>query len=182
MAEVWKDIQGYEGLYQVSDRGEVKSLPRTIERRGNSPMRLRERILRPRINRKGYATVGLCKECEMWNRTVHRIVAQAFIPNPNNLPEINHINGIKTDNRVENLEWVTTKDNVKHSIEVLGNKRDIPKYAVRCVDTGILYPSAQEAAEAVQGGARAIRNVCAGGKKHHRGLRWEYVKETGRNE
>lgn len=181
MDEVWKDIPGYEGLYQVSNMGEVKSLARVIERRGNTPMRLQERILRRRINRKGYAIVALCKESEMWNRTVHRIVAQTFIPNPNNLPEINHINGVKTDNRMVNLEWVTTKANVKHSIEVLGNKRDIPKYAVRCVDTGVLYPSAKDAAVAVQGIAKAIRNVCAGGQKSHCGLHWEYVKGAHEN-
>ncbi len=177
MTELWRDIPGYEGRYQVSNLGRVKSLARVVERRSNTPFQLPERLLRPRLSHKGYLLAALCKESTQKNISVHRLVAEAFIPNPADLPEVNHIDGNKTNNRVTNLEWVTTKENTKHSIEVLGNSRDVPKYRVKCIDTGRVYSSARAAAEDVRGSAKAIRNVCHGDKKRHRGLRWAYVKE-----
>ena len=101
--EVWKDILGYEGLYQVSDKGRVKSI-------GYG----KERILKPANNGRGYLLVGLCKNNEKKHFLVHRIVAQAFIPNPNNLPEVNHRDENKENNRVENLEFCDRKYNCNY--------------------------------------------------------------------
>ena len=101
--EVWKDIEGYEGLYKISDKGRVKSI-------GYG----KERILKPANNGRGYLLVDLCKNNEKKHFLVHRIVAQAFIPNPNNLPEVNHRDENKENNRVENLEFCDRKYNCNY--------------------------------------------------------------------
>lgn len=100
MEEVWKDVDGWEGLYWVSNLGRVKSS---------------KRLKSLYVSSHGYHTVGFCHNHFEKTCSVHRLVAKAFIPNPNNLPQVNHKNGIKTDNRVENLEWCDNKHNVRHS-------------------------------------------------------------------
>ena len=101
--EIWKDIEGYEGLYQVSNLGRVKSLKFG-----------KERIFKGTKNEGGYLQVTLYKEEKIKKYCIHRLVAQSFIPNPNNLPEINHIDEIKANNRVENLEWCDRKYNINY--------------------------------------------------------------------
>lgn len=98
--EIWKDVVGYEGIYKISDSGNVFS-----ERS--------KRNLKAQVNRYGYYVIEL--HSRLW--TVHRLVALAFIPNPDKKPMVNHKNGIKTDNRVNNLEWVTPKENANHAKE-----------------------------------------------------------------
>lgn len=107
MNEIWKDIEGYEGLYQISSLGRVKSLGR----RGKG-CSLEDRILKPMVNKDGYCLVNLkdTNHVAKWY-SVHRIVAKHFIPNPSNLPVINHKDESKNNNCVENLEWCTTQYN-----------------------------------------------------------------------
>lgn len=109
--EEWKPVLGYEGIYEVSNLGRVKSLGRMIRGNGNSMYWHKERIMQPQSNRKGYHNIILSKDGTGKTCTLHRIVASAFIPNPNNYPEINHINENKKDNRVTNLEWCTSAHN-----------------------------------------------------------------------
>ena len=112
--EIWKDIDGYDDKYQVSNLGRVKSMY-FINRHANIP---REKILKFGYNLQGYPFVVLCHSGKTSKPlSVHRLVAKAFIPNPNNYPVVNHINGIKTDNRVENLEWCTQQYNIKQSFK-----------------------------------------------------------------
>jgi hypothetical protein len=113
----WKDIIGYEGLYQISDTGEVKSLATPRRNRENKyyNYQRKEKILSPKIVGKGHLGIMLCKR----HYYIHRLVAIHFIGEPQNV-QINHKNGIKTDNRVENLEWCTPKQNIIHARDILG--------------------------------------------------------------
>lgn len=113
--EVWKDIEGYEGKYKVSSLGKVKSLERYTSDTIGRKRKIKEKFLEPTKNIYGYYRVVLSKHGKQKGYRVHRLVAKMFIENPQNLPQVNHINGKKTDNRVENLEWITNRDNVIHA-------------------------------------------------------------------
>ena len=109
MIEEWKDIEGYEGLYQVSNLGRVKSLERT------RTIRIPEKILSlSSIDAYGYNVVCLSKDGVQKRLTIHRLVGSAFIPNPNNYPCINHSDEIKTNNKSNNLEWCSYEENNNH--------------------------------------------------------------------
>lgn len=111
--EVWKPIAGYEGLYDVSDRGNVRSYQNY-----GFELKKEPKILRPTLNKYGYPTVTLCKNAKHKQKSVHRLVAETFIKTKNSALQIDHINGIKTDNRVTNLEWVTPKENTLRSVRL----------------------------------------------------------------
>ena len=116
--EVWKDIEGYEGLYQVSTCGNIKSLARIVHSEKRGDYKIKEKILKQSDTTTGYKKVELCKDNEKRKSfKVHRLVAQAFIPNPNNKPEVNHIDGNKINNNIDNLEWVTSSENSIHAYE-----------------------------------------------------------------
>lgn len=133
--EEWRDVVGFEGLYQVSNLGQVLSLPRVVGS-GKYARKTKSRIRKQSIE-TGYAMVelyrsdGTKKMC-----LVHRLVAEAFIPNPDGKPTVNHIDGNKLNNHVQNLEWATQGENNEHAL------RTGLKYAkpVRCIETGVIYP------------------------------------------
>lgn len=109
--EVWRDVKDYEGLYQVSNMGNVKSLDRIIIKKDGKSKTIKERVLSPNKSSNGYLTVQLYPQIEHKRWLIHRLVAQAFIPNPYNLPQIDHINAIRDCNKVDNLRWVTVSEN-----------------------------------------------------------------------
>lgn len=111
-------VKGYEGLYEVDDHGNVRSVDRTVVGRDGVQYHRRGRVLRPVPNKNvGYLQVSLWADNVGTSHYVHRLVAEAHIPNPEGLPEVNHINGIRSDPRKENLEWVNSVQNKTHAIE-----------------------------------------------------------------
>ncbi len=111
--ELWKDVIDYEGLYKVSNIGRVRSVERYVKQHRGQQLK-KGKILKLGIDRGGYVTVKLSKDNKGRRPTVHRLVSQAFITNPDNKPEVNHIDGNKSNNHVYNLEWCTRSENMKH--------------------------------------------------------------------
>jgi predicted XRE-type DNA-binding protein len=109
MKEIWKDIEGFEGLYKVSNKGRVRSFHKS------------GRIMKPDTTNHGHLRVWLCKNGNKKRYLIHRLVARAFIPNPENKPQINHIDADPSNNHVSNLQWSTQSENISHAYEI-GNK------------------------------------------------------------
>jgi len=117
--EIWKQIPGYEGLYEISNLGRARSMPRVLlESRGHT-RKYRSKILEGSMNEQGYRSVMLCKDFVQVLHAVARLVAKAFIPNPDDRAEVNHKNGNKLDNSMDNLEWSTHQENCIHRNAVL---------------------------------------------------------------
>ena len=170
MEEKWQDICNFEGLYQISNFGRVKS-SNTTKNRSN--------IIKQRTSPYGYKTVHLHKNGESKYCLVHRLVAIAFISNPQNKPQVNHIDGDKTNNSVQNLEWCTTRENQLHKFRVLGykNKNGRPKRSVMCCETGETYGSIALAAKKNNLSSASISSA-AGFRSRHKtagGLHWKYL-------
>lgn len=174
--ETWKDIPGYENLYQISSLGRVKSL--------NYGGTSKEKLLKPGLNSRGYYQVSLFKNGEQKNFKVHRLVALAFIPNPDNKECVDHINGIKVDNRVENLRWCTHKENMnyplarKNKSQSLTNLPSLSKPILQ-IDkiTGEVineFPSTNEVERQLGIGQGNISNCCNGKAKSAYGYIWRY--------
>lgn len=129
MQEIWKDIKGYEGKYQVSNLGHARSLDRQIKIRGKNQVKsyecnkiIRGKLLKLKETKYGYIQMLARNKKETKYLYIHRLVAETFIPNPENKPHVNHIDSNKKNNCVSNLEWVTPKENVTHSV-VEGNRK-----------------------------------------------------------
>lgn len=161
--EVWRDIPGWEGLYQVSNKGRVRSI--------------RVRVTKP-FTARGYLVATLHSGERIERAGVHRFVAAAFLPNPEGKEQVNHINGDKTDNRVENLEWVTCQENNLHRVRVLGGGGGRAERPVICLTTGEYFPSITAAADATGSQLCKVLLCCQGKRKHHKGLAWAYAEEA----
>lgn len=162
----WISVEGYE-RYSVNEYGIVKNNETGM-------------ILLPIKNKAGYLTVCLYNG-EKKTVRIHRLVAKAFIPNPENKPFINHKNGIKTDNRVCNLEWVTSSENNLHKCRVLGKKstnEPNPKISVKCVETGETFNSMSDAARKYKTQPIHISECCRGKRKTAGGLHWMPLPEA----
>ena len=185
--EQWKDIEGYEGLYQVSSEGRVRSLPRTIVYSDGQIHYYDGCVLKQTDDKDGYKLVHLCSGGIRRNGKVHRLVAQAFIPNPNSLPEVNHKNEDKTLNTVENLEWCDKSHNMnwnnlsKRIGMKLRNHRSTSKAVVQMTpDNKIvcIYPSTREAERQTGFSHGNISNCISRKLTTYRGYIWQYISDT----
>ena len=175
--ENWKDIEGYEGLYQVSNMGRVKSLERFRKGKHNSLVFVNEKILKSRKDGGGYLRVSLSKEGKIKTFKVHRLVASAFIDNPNNLLEVNHINEIKDDNRVNNLEWCNKSYNCNYGSrnERMAKSKYIP--ILQFTKEGKLvrkWDSITEVEKELGFNHGSISKCCKGKNKTCGGFKWCY--------
>lgn len=172
--EIWKNIKGYEGLYQVSDQGRVKSL----ERKDRLGRTIKERILKPAPSAQGYPIVCLYVGRKRKTLKVHRLVCEAFHENPDNKPCVNHIDENKTNNCASNLEWCTYAENTNHgtrnarSAETKSNP--VGQYTL---DGELIkvWASPREAGRRAGFDNSTIYNVANGKRKTHKGFVWKYI-------
>ena len=171
--EIWKDVVGYPN-YEVSNMGQVRSKERMIEQKGhtnNYTRIMKSRLLRQCKQNGGYHLVWLSNNGQSKPYTVHRLVATAFLPAQVNKNDVNHKNGDKTDNRVENLEWCSRSENIKHAYAEL-NRVKPHKKKVRCVDTGEVFDSIAQASKATGINKGSISHVINGISKTGGGYKW----------
>lgn len=177
--EEWRDIQGYEGLYQVSNYGSVKSIDRILP---NGKNRKGKVLYVHLIN--GYPTVSLCKNNKQHNHKIHRLVAQSFIPNPDNKPCVDHIDANRANNNVINLRWVTYQENNNSPLSYKARSTAIN--AARSVMVAqynkegallAIYPSIIIASKFTSAKANCICDCCSGRIKTAGGFIWKYVNE-----
>lgn len=180
--EVWLPIKNYDGLYEVSSFGRVKSLLRVVPHKTSNKKTIPERILKISKDSQGYLMANLWKENKCFHALVHRLVAISFIENPMELPEVNHKWGDKEDNRVTELNWVTASDNQKHSYDILKRSRFVisgeknhNSKKVRCDTFGMDFGSIKIAASELGVCQSAISFVCSGVRKHTEGLIFKYL-------
>lgn len=117
MREEWRDVVGLEGMYQVSNYGNVRSVDRFVNNKSNTKTKIKGVVMKLQENHKGYMAIVLHKNNVPISKLVHRLVAEAFLENTNNLPQVNHIDTDKKNNRVDNLEWVSNYDNMQHAVK-----------------------------------------------------------------
>lgn len=175
--EIWKDIEGYEGLYQVSNLGRVRSLDRVVQRSSycsNAQERRKGRILKISHMPTGYGFCSLSKDNTQETKLIHRLVAEAFMQNLNNYPCINHRNEDKTDNRVENLEWCTQKYNVNYGTSRERASTNNPLCKRIKVD-GVVFCSIREAERFLNCPKYALFQVLKNNRNTYKGHKIERV-------
>ena len=188
--EIWKDILEYEGLYQISNFGRVKGLTRAIIKKNGEKMTLCEKLIKSHII-SGYLSVMLSKVNEgVKNLTVHRLIGIAFIPNPLNKSQINHIDGNKLNNSINNLEWVDAGENIRHAYDtglhsshttpVIGiNIKTNKKINFNLIADAVRYLRKNGYPKAWHG---SIGMCCKGRRNHAYGHKWEYQNKNNLKE
>lgn len=173
--EIWEPISGYEGLYEVSNLGRVKSLGKLLYNINKNTYNFYayERILRPSTN-KGYLQVNLSKNGILKCFRVHKLVAMAYIPNPNNYLQINHKNEIRNDNRAENLEWCNSKYNNNYGNRNTKLSKRVAQYTKDNVFVNE-FKSCIEVEKQLGFSNAHISKCCLGKRKSAYGYHWKYI-------
>jgi hypothetical protein len=184
--EIWQVIPGFEGIYEISNFGRVKSLKREVRAINHHSVReVSEKIISHWVNvQNDYVYVSLCKDGVKHNETIHVLIARCFIPNPLNLPEVNHKNGNKRDFSISNLEWNTTAQNAIHKFQVLGYKTPYGEKNKLSKVIIMIHPDGKE--EKIKGITEAARRlgsphsasvsgVLRGKKKSYKGFKFKYA-------
>ena len=179
--ESWKNIKGYEGLYQVSNMGRVKSLERTATRKNGIKQTIRERILKPSTDKDGYLLVSLYNgRGKVKTFKVHRLVCEAFYENPKKKPCVNHIDENKTNNVATNLEWCTYEENNNHGTRNARSAEAQSKSVGQYTRDGKLikvWQSTHEVERLLGFNQGHISDVARGKQKTAYGYVWKYVEE-----
>lgn len=199
--EIWKPIKEYEGLYEVSNLGRVRSLDKIVKKWDGERL-LKGRVLKENIGKFGYRKSILTKNHKAKTLLLHRLVANTFIPNPENKPQVNHIDGNKGNNNVDNLEWVTASENVKHAystelknpsnkqiekITQLGKESNKPIKQLDLEGNTInIWDSMTKASKDLNINLSSISMCCNKNSSRKRlsagGFKWEYIEIKGDNE
>lgn len=196
MSEVWKSIPGYEDCYEASSHGRIRSITRIVDNGEDKRKKILGRIIKLQHASNGYIQVSLSKNGKVKIFRVHRLVALTFIENSNNFSDVNHINEDKTDNRVENLEWVSHQQNTVHGTRNArtvahrnqtgsrngmfgrtGSKSPVARAVVQLDMKGnvvAVFGSVKEAASAIGRTAMSITNAIVGRTSHCNGFKWQY--------
>lgn len=179
--ERWKDIAGYEGYYQVSNRGRIRSLDRLVHYKDGRKANYKGRLVAVNSRPNGYLKANLYKNHTMKNVSVHRLVAEAFIPNPEGHPEINHKDEVKTNNDVSNLEWCTSSYNSNYGTakKRWAKKNSIPVKGIHIETGDVIYLKSMTEGEKYGFSQQAISDVCLGRYATHQGYKFEIQGSGG---
>lgn len=171
MNEIWKEIPGYEGYFEVSNLGNFRSKDRKVPYRNGQMRNYPGKPLKTELTRDGYTRITLMKDAIKKRYMCHRLVALAFIPNPNNLEQVNHKDGVRNNNCVDNLEWCTNTENQRHAYNVLGKtmKGKTNSKAVYCKELEKIFPSMRSAIEFLGNHAcnEGIKKAIKAGRPYH---------------
>lgn len=192
MKEVWKDIQGYEGYYQVSNKGHVKSIDRYVKfKRGKGTHFIPGKMLKPSLNiKRGYLRVSLTKHNHSKFFRIHRLVAEAFVPNPKCLSQVNHKDENRLNNSADNLEWCTNTYNNHYGTRTLRASESSKKAVAQLDDSGHVIRIFQSAIDAenetgvnhksIQGVASKYAGKNGPLRKRAGGYKWEYIESLNK--
>jgi hypothetical protein len=177
--EIWKDVKGYENIYKVSNQGRIKSIERYIKHSdGRKPQYHKELIRKPQLSNKGYLNIRLSKENKLKSYLVHKLVAEAFIPNTDNKQQVNHKDGNKENNNDWNLEWVTNSENQIHALK-FGLKIPFTRKVAKMNLEGEILKVYDSIKSVKKDGftSENVVSICKGtyGRYTHHGFKWKYI-------
>lgn len=168
----WSPIVDYEGYYEINSLGTVRSIERLVDHPISGKIKCRKRYITTRINNWGYRQLVLSKNGKATTHSLHRLLAKTFIPNPFNKAEINHKNGIKIDNCLENLEWCTRKENLQHAYQNGLINKSSQRKPVIDISTGLVFEKVKEAADHFSVSLSTCKNYLNGNRKNITPLRY----------